>query len=316
MMLMLLWACHVDLDFMIHNGRHCSIVDEALCTEGDEWDRICTSCEESYPWDADYNWMASTLSGGESIRAISPDTVVPIAIDTDDMQGVLDAYFIPSHGERADLSEVTVLYNHGNYAGIEHYLPRLQMLHEWGVNLLVWDYRGYGKSMPKDHPTPDQFLADARQIYRDLYSYAVDPSKIIVYANSLGGIPAVEMVTTTENAPCALFMEAAWTSMRQNALAFSTSNLPGGFLSQGKFENDIKIKDYNGPVFFMHGTIDIKFPIEHVQEVYDNAPGPKDLWILEGINHGIANGGVPEASLSDYFNHMDDFISAHASSCL
>ena len=313
---MFLWACHVDLDFMIHNGRHCSIVDEALCTEGDEWDRICASCEEPYSWDAEYNWMASTISQGESIRGIDPNSVQSISLETDDTLGVLDAYFIPSHGENDELADVTILYNHGNYAGIEHYIPRLQMLHEWGVNILVWDYRGYGKSMPETHPSPDQFLADARQAYRELYSYAIDPSKLIVYANSLGGIPAVEMVTTTENAPCALFMEAAWTSMRHNALAFSTANLPGGYLSQGKFENDIKIKDYNGPVFFMHGSIDIKFPIEHVQEVYENAPGPKDLWVLEGINHGISNGGVPEASLSEYYNHMYDFLTEHASSCL
>ena len=164
--------------------------------------------------------------------------------------------------------------------------------------------------------TPDEFLADSRWAYKTLRPNAVDPSKLIVYANSLGGIPGVEQVISTEDQPCALFMEAAWTSMRHNAMAFSTVNLPGGFLSQGKFENDKKILNYDGPVFYMHGSIDIKFPIEHVQEIYDSVTGPKDLWILEGVNHGISNGGVPEAGLTEYFSRMEGFLRTHAPTCL
>lgn len=313
---MLIGCLHADLDFLVHNGRHCSIVDDALCTEGNEWDLICATCEEEYIWNKEYEWMESTVSGGETIRGIDPSTVVNLDFATEDGEGTLNAYFIPSHGENPALAQTTIIYNHGNYAGIEHYMPRLQMLHEWGVNILVWDYRGYGKSMPENHPSPDQFLSDARLAYSTLRTNAPDPSKIIIYGNSLGGIPAVEQAISAENAPCALFMEAAWTSMRQNAQAFATTNLPGGFLSQGKFENDEKIKLYEGAVFYMHGSIDIKFPIEHVEENYNNAPGPKDLWILEGINHGISNGGVPEAGISAYYEKMSTFLDEKASSCL
>ena len=71
-MIFFLLGCHVDLDFMIHNGRHCSVVDEALCTEGDEWDLICTSCEEEYSWDKEFNWMEQTLEVGQSVRGIDP----------------------------------------------------------------------------------------------------------------------------------------------------------------------------------------------------------------------------------------------------
>ena len=317
MMIWMLSGClHADLDFLIHNGRHCSIIDEDLCTSGDEWDLLCSTCEEEYVWNKEYEWMDSTISNGETIRPIDPNTVVNLDFDTEDGEGTIDAYFIPSHGENPALSQTTVLYNHGNFAGIEHYLPRLQMLHEWGVNILVWDYRGYGKTSIETHPSPDQFLADARLALSTLRSNAPDPEKLILYANSLGGIPALEQAISAENPPCALFMEAAWTSMRQNAQAFATTNLPGGYLSQGKFENDEKIKRYDGPVFYMHGSIDIKFIIEHVEENYNNAPGPKDLWILEGINHGISNGGVPEAGITEYYERMLGFLSAKAPSCL
>jgi pimeloyl-ACP methyl ester carboxylesterase len=306
----------VDLDFLIHNGRHCSIVEEETCADGDYWDLICTSCEDEYDWNREFEWMESTVSNGETIRGIDPTTITSLDFETEDGAGTLDAYFIPAHGENEALAQTTILYNHGNFAGIEHYLPRIQMLHEWGVNILVYDYRGYGKSTPDGHPSPDQFLADARLALSTLRESAPDPQKLIIYANSLGAIPAVEQAISAEEPPCALFMEAAWTSMRQNAQAFATTNLPGGFLSQGKFENDEKIKRYDGPVFYMHGSVDIKFTIEHVEENHNNAPGPKDLWILEGINHGISNGGVPEAGITEYYDKMFSFLNEKASSCL
>ena len=305
-----------NLDFLIHNGHHCSIVDEELCTSGNYWDRVCTTCDEEYEWDKEFEWMESTISNGETIRGIDITTLTDLDFETEDGAGTLDAYFIPSHGENPALAQTTLLYSHGNKAGIEHYLPRLQMLHEWGPNILVWDYRGYGKSSIDTHPTPDQFLADARLALSTLQEHAPDPDKLVLYANSLGGIPAVEQAINNEEAICALFMESAWTSMRQNTQALATTNLPGGYLSEGKFENDEKIKLYNGPVFYMHGSVDIKFIIEHVEENYNNAPGPKDLWVLEGINHGISTGGVPEAGLTEYYDRMLGFLQDKAPSCL
>jgi len=309
-------GCGANLDFMIHNGKHCSLIDDFLCTEKDYWDQLCTPCEEELPWDKEYEWMESTISNGETIRGIDPATVIDLDFDTEDGAGTLDAYFIPAHGENAELAETTLLYSHGNYGGIEHYVPRLQMLHEWGVNILVWDYRGYGKSSIETHPTQDQFLADARQAIDVLLASAPNPDKVFLYANSVGGIPAVEQAIHAQDSICALFMEAAWTSMRQTTIAVSTNNLPGGYLSEGKFENDIKIKSYNGPVFYLHGSLDNRFPIEHVEENFNNAPGPKDLWVLDGIYHGIENGGVPEAGLTQYYEHMTAFLREKAPACL
>ena len=139
-------GCGANLDFMIHNGKHCSIIDEVLCNEEPYWDKLCVTCEEEYPWDQEYEWMEATISNGESIRAIDINTIVDLDFETEDGVSTLDAYFIPAHGENAALADTTLIYSHGNRGGIEHYLPRIRMLHEWGVNILAWDYRGYGKS--------------------------------------------------------------------------------------------------------------------------------------------------------------------------
>ena len=115
--LLLLSGC-VTLDAFLHNPVPCASVGPSTCEDKDsEWDRVCTPCEDAYPWDAVYTWMEPTVADGASIRPISPDAVQDADVDG---QGgaVLDAYFIPAHGDHPANAEVTLIYNHGNYAGI------------------------------------------------------------------------------------------------------------------------------------------------------------------------------------------------------
>jgi len=308
----------LDLDGYAHSGRHCSIVDESLCEdEEDVWDRVCKKCDEPYDFAAEYPWMPSTVTSTDAVRPIPKASIQRFQIATADKKGSLDTYFITSHGEEAKLTNTTILYSHGNSTGIEHYIPRLQFLYEGGYNLLVWDYRGYGKSEPSTAPTPTEWNEDARLIRDWVATSTVIPNadKVISYGNSLGGIPAVEM--SIHKTPCALIMEAAFTSISAIARTNATIELPETFLSQGHYNNVGKIKDYTGPLFAMIGSEDIKFPVEDIQEMVNNAPNPKkELWVLEGVNHGISNGGVPEAGLQDYLDRMLGFLEKNAPECL
>ena len=45
------------------------------------------------------------------------------------------------------------------------------------------------------------------------------------------------------------------------------------------------------------GDQDKTFGPESVQQIVDNAPGLKRMWILEGVDYGIGTSGVPEAGL-------------------
>ena len=304
----------LNFDGMVHNPVHCSTVSTATCEDNVYWDKVCVPCETPYAWEQAYEWMASTLEEGQTIRPIEAASVVNHRVTTEDGLGTLDAYFIPSHGEVPELAQTTILYNHGNYAGIEHYLPRLQMLHEAGYNIVVWDYRGYGKSEPASAPNPDMFLADARQIREIAKTWVPDPTKIIVYAFSLGGIPALEM--SVADPGCALFLEAAFTSIQALVRSGSTLEVPEGFFSQGAFANTTKVKSYPGPLFVMIGTLDNKFPVDDAREFYENASGPKEFWVVENVDHGIANTGIPEDSFSTYRDKLLGFLQTQAPECL
>jgi pimeloyl-ACP methyl ester carboxylesterase len=321
MIYLLLTSCGMNLDFMLHNGIHCSIVDEDTC-EKDYWDKVCRSCEEDYEWDRSYEWMEGTLKEGESVRGISPDSVESHRLPTTDGEGELDVYLIPAHGDNDAYSDTLLVFNHGNYAGIEHYMPRIQFLHEAGFAVLAWDYRGYGKSEPETVPNQDQFMADARQVIEYAGSIATDPDKVIIYANSLGGIPGMEQAVATDEddaddiTACATILEVAFLSVHHMTESVSGLHMPGGFMSTGQFENHKKMERYGGPLLMMYGTLDHYFLIEHAREVFDIASGPKEFWELEGVKHGIGGGGVPKAGLQEYFDKIDAFLVEKAPGCL
>ncbi len=306
-----LTGCSNHLESFLFNGLHCSEVDEETCSHDNRWNRICARCDEPYPWDRDYEWFDTTLDDEvPSVRPIRPGSVERHDVPTADGLGTLDLYRIPSHGENPATADITIVYNHGNYGNIEHYLPRLRFLHEAGYEVWAWDYRGYGKSQPNAFPTGPQFLADARTIWDWVAERAIDPDRMISHAHSLGGIPAIEMALHGE--PLALFLEAPFTSTGQLVGTSSGVGVPGEYVTEGYYENVEKIADYDGPLLLMHGEEDRTFSVEDQRELFDAASGPGEFWLLPDVAHGISSGGVPEAGLGPYFDRMESFVAEHA----
>ncbi len=298
----------LQLDTFVHNARHCSVVGPETCEqESDPFDKLCTPCDEPYDWTIEYPWPETFLEGDQNIRV--PMTIEQRTIATTDGLGELDLYIVPSHGEAPERSELTILIQHGNFAGVEHYLPRVKMFHELGYRVVIWDYRGYGKSTPEQVPLPEAFLSDARQI-RDLVpELATNPDKLIIYGMSLGAIPSVEMAL--HDPPCAMVLEVPFTSLDEVTRTNTGTSLGGGFLSEGRYENTDKIKGYTHPLMVFHASEDHLFPLESIKQIHDNAGSSvKTFHIIEGAKHGIGD-GVPEVSgLTRYQELMDTFITS------
>lgn len=306
-LLLLLGGC-VTFDWAIFNGVPCGEVGPATCEDKDnDWDRICIPCDQDYPWDRDYDWIEGTVEPGQTVRPIDPDTVQRTLLPTDDGAGDLDVYLIPAHGDDPDKAALTILYNHGNYASLDHYLPRVRFLHEAGYQVVTWDYRGYGKTTITSNPTPEQFFSDARRVRDWVAEQGIDAGSVAVYGYSLGGLPAVEMARTRDQ--CALLLEAPFTSLDAIIAGNTKTGYPAGLLTEGLYDNDERIADYDGPLLVMSGTEDRTFPPEDIEVLVENAGGETEWWLLEGVHHGVSDGGVPEAGLTPYFEHMDEFLS-------
>ena len=187
------------------------------------------------------------------------------------------------------------------------------MLHEMGFNILVWDFRGYGKSLPDQTPDSDQFLDDARLIHDLAAELAPDPDKIISYGISMGAIPAIEMALDAP--PCALLLEAPFTSMQRIARRNAGSSIPDGFLTKGNFDNLGKIEGYEGPLYVMIGDEDELFTIEDATDFTTGAKGHSELWVVPNARHGVGR-GVPERGPFDTYSlNILTFLGTHATSC-
>jgi len=321
LLLTLLNGC-LTLDPLLpfHSNIPCSQVDESTCEgedgEQDEWDRICTTCEEEYDWDRVAPWREQTFETDETIPSIDPSIVEQITIEIED--GVsLDAYFIPSNGSVSSVTNTTVIYNHGRYASIDHYLPRVQLLHKMGFNVFVWDYRGYGKSLPETAPASPDWMSDALVAFDTALTVAPDADKMIVYAMSVGGFPAGEMMAQRDL--CAQIFEAAVLGVGKKIEENLSVSLPGSFLTSGVLETDIKLMDTTHPTLIMHGTVDETVSINSSRTFFKGLPDalPKEMIEVEGAGHGIGGvAGVPDVNYGNYRDGMMNFLANKASGCL
>ena len=189
-------------------------------------------------------------------------------------------------------------------------------MYEGGYNIFVWDYRGYGKSLPES-TTPAQWAEDSTLVrdWAETATVIPDKNKLVIYSNSLGGNASLDMVN--HKTGCALIQEAAFVSLSSIARSDGRVSLPENYLSNAYYNNAEEIKSYNGPLLVMIGTEDVRYSTEEMRALYDNCPSTsKEYWELEGVHHGISDIGIPEAGLFRYLNRMEQFLEQKAPGCL
>ena len=309
----------LELDPLLpfHSNIHCTEVDDITCEEADnDWDKVCITCDVDYDWDRVAPWREQTFEADESIPTIDPSIIEQITIDIE--EGVaLDAYFVPADGSTPSLLNTTIVYNHGRYASIDHYLPRVQLLHKMGFNIFVWDYRGYGKSLPETAPSSPDWMSDALAAFDAALEVAPDTSKMIVYGMSVGGFPSGEMMDKRDL--CGQIFEAAVLGVGKKIEENLSVSLPGSFLTSGVLETDLKLMDTTHPTLIMHGTADATVSINSARKFFEQLPEnlPKTMFEVEGAGHGIGDTiGVPDYNYANYRDAMMDFLADKASGCL
>ena len=134
----------------------------------------------------------------------------PAGLDFDDAwitaaDGVrIHGWYIPCENPRA-----VALFAHGNGGNLSHREDYYRALHQLGVAVLAFDYRGYGRS--EGSPTEAGILADGRAARTWLAERAGIPeSQIVLMGESLGGAVAVHLAS---EAPArALILENTFSS--------------------------------------------------------------------------------------------------------
>ncbi len=187
----------------------------------------------------------------------------------------LNGWFIPKEGAR-----YTLLFCHGNAGNISHRLSKIEMLHHLGINIFIFDYRGYGKSAGR--PSEKGLYRDADAAYGYLIeTKGISKENIIAYGESLGGAVAVELASHKELK--ALIVEEAFTSVADVAKTIYPF-LPKGVLSS-KFDSVSKIKDIRAPKLIIHSRDDEIIPFRMGKMLFDAAAQPKEFAIIHGSHN-------------------------------
>lgn len=183
-------------------------------------------------------------------------------------------------------SKGLILYFHGNTGNMQRWATVAEELTTYGYEVLVVDYRGFGKSHGRR--TQETLYADAQQIYD--YALARWPQeKVVVYGRSLGTGLAVKVAS--DNSPSKLVLETPFNNMIDVAF-YHFPFLPIRFLLRFPFRSDKFIPKVKCSIAIFHGTRDRIVPYRSGLKLYE--------LISENVQHNMIT--IPRGKHSNLSN--------------
>jgi hypothetical protein len=202
----------------------------------------------------------------------------------------LHGWFLPAVAAKPP--HATVLHLHGNAANISGHYEFVRWLPEAGYSVLTFDYQGYGRS--EGSPAREATLRDASAALDYVCSRPdVDRRRIVLFGQSIGGAVAAVVAVERREQVRAVAIDSAFSGYRKIARYHVMRNplltvlawwFPYG-VAAGWDPVDFVGRISPVPVLFMHGKADRIAPWEMSQELFDAAKEPKELWLIEGMNH-------------------------------
>jgi fermentation-respiration switch protein FrsA (DUF1100 family) len=182
----------------------------------------------------------------------------------------LAAYWHP-----ASNATVTILHSHGNAEEINDLADIFELLVQTNINVLAYDYPGYGLSAGKS--TEQGCYQSAETAYAFLtQKKGIPPENIIVLGRSLGSGPACYLA---EKYPVkGLILESAFISAPRVVTRYR-------LLPRDPFPNVDRIKRITCPKLIIHGTKDPVIPFWHGQKLYDISSGERYFYGIQGGGH-------------------------------
>ena len=200
-------------------------------------------------------------------------TFEDVTLETADGE-TLHGWWVPSGEPHAPV----VLFFHGNGGNVSHRLDKLAVFRDIGADTLIIDYRGYGKSSGK--PSEHGIYRDARAAYQWLTATrGVDPSRVVVYGESLGSAVAVHLAA--EVPVGGVVVESGFTSVTDVAQKMFPF-LPVRWILKHKFASIEKVERIDAPLLILHSREDELFEMSHPERLLAAAHPPKRLVEMQG----------------------------------
>ena len=211
----------------------------------------------------------------------------------------LNGWFYPANAD-STRSSIVVLICHGNGGNISHRLDITKALLTTGVNVFLFDYRGYGRSegRPSEEGTYQDGMAACQWLCRKGFA----ETNIVLFGESLGGGIASELATRIH---CAgLILQSTFTSIVDiGAELFPW--LPVRWIATIKYNTLSKLPRIKAPVLVMHSRDDRLIGFRHSQRNFAAANEPKLFCELVGEhNDPLTNRGQFIADIETFLQML------------
>ena len=181
---------------------------------------------------------------------------------------------------RSDQSKGIIYYHHGNAGNLARWGGIVQYFVQFGYDVLVYDYRGYGKST--GHRSEALMHQDAQFIYDQLKT-SWNEDQILVYGRSLGSGLACQLASN--NTPGKLILETPFYSLKSIA-QWRFPFLPTSLLVSYNMLNWKNLQQTTSPIYIFHGTDDGVVPYWSGEKLYESVPkGQAAFTTIEGAQH-------------------------------
>lgn len=197
-----------------------------------------------------------------------------------------------------------VLLSHGNAGNVESRVPLAEAFVNAGLSVLLYDYRGYGGSTGS--PSEAGLALDARAAYGWLRARGVEPARIVLYGESLGGGVTTGLAVEVECA--AVILDHTFSSVPDLASELYPW-LPVRWLARDRFDNLARVPRLEAPLLLIHSPDDELIPFEHARRLQRAArPGTVLLETSGGHNGaGFLGDARFEAAVRGF---LDDALEA------
>jgi uncharacterized protein len=190
-----------------------------------------------------------------------------------------------------------VLHLHGNattaFSRVQ--LRHCEQLRALGLNVLAFDYRGFGES--PGIASEQHLYEDADSAYQALVQRGIAPAHIIIWGHSLGTAAAVELATRRPAAALVLF--GAFTSI-PDAAAARYPYLPVRWVAGIHMDSLRRIRRVHIPVIVAHSVRDTLVPFDEGRRLYAAANAPKRFLPLTAPSTDGLGG-----HLNALYDHLD-----------
>lgn len=189
----------------------------------------------------------------------------------------ISAWYVP-----CDDASTTVLFFHGNAGNNGDRLPELKVLNSLQLNVMIVDYRGFGKS--EGSPSENGTYLDALAAWEYLtQTRGISARSIVIMGESIGGAVAIELARRER--PGALIVQSSFTRLADVA-ALHYPLLPVRWLLRHRYDSVDKVADIHCPKLFFHTTQDSLIPITMGRWLFDAASQPKQFIETPGEHNG------------------------------